>query len=319
MVVVTGRGRESGAERIGSAIGREMVSAESATESAIRLIVSGFQNIPLSSVLEYSSSTLLQHIMVYATCAGCLKSFKTRTGFFSHLEQSKNPMCKRILQDLQEDPMFDSDTNSDNEHAGATSSVNEVDSGDSWQNPVPFEGDALGSGDDYNRSFEDFGQGCEDSSDNGDEELTRALDLEQEDGWEPERPMEGHQAAVMEDSLVQNHNEFDEEVDQEMEDLWFRSCERADETPRIVPFSACHPTSHPGSVLHHSEPNDISYRREVSSDGTNTWAPFTSEVDWKIAKWAKLRGPGSTAFSELLGIDGVSALSFALKGHLSPY
>ena len=28
-------------------------------------------------------------------------------------------------------------------------------------------------------------------------------------------------------------------------------------------------------------------------------------VDWKVAKWAKLRGPGSTAFSELLGIQGV--------------
>jgi hypothetical protein len=41
----------------------------------------------------------------------------------------------------------------------------------------------------------------------------------------------------------------------------------------------------------------------------NVWAPFTSKIDWEIAKWAKLRGPGSTALSELLRIEGVSALS----------
>jgi hypothetical protein len=29
-------------------------------------------------------------------------------------------------------------------------------------------------------------------------------------------------------------------------------------------------------------------------------------MDWKVAHWAKLRGPGSTAFSDLLNIDGVS-------------
>lgn len=37
----------------------------------------------------------------------------------------------------------------------------------------------------------------------------------------------------------------------------------------------------------------------------NPWAPFTSEIDWKVTRWAKLRGPGSTAFSELLAIVGV--------------
>jgi hypothetical protein len=37
----------------------------------------------------------------------------------------------------------------------------------------------------------------------------------------------------------------------------------------------------------------------------NKWAPFESRIDWEIAQWAKLRGPGSTAFSELLSIEGV--------------
>ncbi|KAJ7125731.1 hypothetical protein C8R46DRAFT_1250545 [Mycena filopes] len=37
----------------------------------------------------------------------------------------------------------------------------------------------------------------------------------------------------------------------------------------------------------------------------NPYAPFKSKVDWEIARWAKLRGAGSTAFSDLLGIEGV--------------
>ncbi|KAJ3769430.1 hypothetical protein FB446DRAFT_812086 [Lentinula raphanica] len=35
------------------------------------------------------------------------------------------------------------------------------------------------------------------------------------------------------------------------------------------------------------------------------WAPFTSKMDWELAHWAKLRGAGSTAFSDLLAIEGV--------------
>lgn len=42
------------------------------------------------------------------------------------------------------------------------------------------------------------------------------------------------------------------------------------------------------------------------ADNANTiYAPFTSRIDWDVARWSKLRGPGSTALSELLSIDGV--------------
>ncbi|KAI0069569.1 hypothetical protein K474DRAFT_1610261, partial [Panus rudis PR-1116 ss-1] len=34
----------------------------------------------------------------------------------------------------------------------------------------------------------------------------------------------------------------------------------------------------------------------------NPYAPFNSELDWRVARWAKLRGPGSTAVTELLSI-----------------
>ena len=51
------------------------------------------------------------------------------------------------------------------------------------------------------------------------------------------------------------------------------------------------------------------YGMEGSGDvgGTNPYAPFRSQTDWEVAKWGKLRGPTSTAFTELLEIPGVSS------------
>lgn len=51
-----------------------------------------------------------------------------------------------------------------------------------------------------------------------------------------------------------------------------------------------------------------SYSTKLGHDGSNPYAPFHSRIDWEIARWAKMRGPTSTAFSELLSIDGVSSI-----------
>jgi hypothetical protein len=40
-------------------------------------------------------------------------------------------------------------------------------------------------------------------------------------------------------------------------------------------------------------------------DTNNMYAPFSSQLEWEIARWAKLRGPGSNAFTELMSINGV--------------
>lgn len=42
-----------------------------------------------------------------------------------------------------------------------------------------------------------------------------------------------------------------------------------------------------------------------NQDLLNIYAPFPSWLDWKLARWSKLRGPTSTAVTELLDIDGV--------------
>ncbi|KAK2462211.1 hypothetical protein APHAL10511_005769 [Amanita phalloides] len=38
----------------------------------------------------------------------------------------------------------------------------------------------------------------------------------------------------------------------------------------------------------------------------NPYAPFASKLDWELAKWAKLCGPSSSAFNELLRIEGIA-------------
>ncbi|KAF8881923.1 hypothetical protein BD779DRAFT_1675255 [Infundibulicybe gibba] len=54
--------------------------------------------------------------------------------------------------------------------------------------------------------------------------------------------------------------------------------------------------------------------REALAEDANLWAPFTSKLDWELARWAKLRGPGSTAVSDLLGIEGLQdALGLSYK------
>ncbi|KAI0694433.1 hypothetical protein BC835DRAFT_1415334 [Cytidiella melzeri] len=40
-------------------------------------------------------------------------------------------------------------------------------------------------------------------------------------------------------------------------------------------------------------------------DAQNPYVPFVSKLNWEVGRWAKLRGPGQTAFTELLAIDEV--------------
>lgn len=47
---------------------------------------------------------------------------------------------------------------------------------------------------------------------------------------------------------------------------------------------------------------------EGASD--NAYFPFMSKLDWEFGKWAKTRGPSSMSVTELLGIEGVSPVSF---------
>ncbi|KAG2346551.1 hypothetical protein BDR05DRAFT_878079 [Suillus weaverae] len=51
-----------------------------------------------------------------------------------------------------------------------------------------------------------------------------------------------------------------------------------------------------------------------SLNTNNIYAPFASKIDWEMARWAKLQGPSSTAFSDLLSIESLSEnIGFSFK------
>ena len=64
----------------------------------------------------------------------------------------------------------------------------------------------------------------------------------------------------------------------------------------------------------HAKSRSTAHRSGSPGSETNPYAPFTDRINWEIAKEAKLRGPSSTAFSELLSISGVQeALGLSYK------
>ncbi|KAI0309880.1 hypothetical protein OF83DRAFT_1179120 [Amylostereum chailletii] len=196
------------------------------------------------------------------------------------------------------------------------------------ENVVTFDGDFFGV--DYEE--DDFGWGEEDDAAAAnlgpDEPIDRGSDAEDDDegdwGDEDEELAEASILAPEEppppDSLdlvgiePMSEDEVAEEVDGahqgDMEFLW--------KEPKFVrQFGglAGAPTSisdtqpgDAGNTLDHAnnknsfETYEASFNNGESTDN-NPYYTFPTKMDWELARWAKLRGSGSTAFIELLDID----------------
>ncbi|KAF8958080.1 hypothetical protein BDZ97DRAFT_1906593 [Flammula alnicola] len=230
-------------------------------------------------------------------CEGCDHIFPTVRGFLSHLRQTRDPN------------LSNSDSASESESSGCP--------------PVqPFAGDAFGSATDY--AGDHFGQqdiriawqqdgpnpvDSSDSehepnpidgsdSDNSDREAEMVAELEA--GWEAERadaPEDGPQVGF-EQPRGQNAP-VEGPLDEELE------AEATAEARQAETFLM-------------GEGHGITPKVKIRyTVGTGDWAPFQSKMDWEVARWAKLRGQGSTAFTDLLAIDGVrDALGLSYKNSL---
>ena len=175
--------------------------------------------------------------------------------------------------------------------------------------PQPFEGDAFGGPEDY--MDEDFGQNnvvlhgqlpelIDDPDEEEDDMLTAGQDAVLEDGWEPERP-----GASVDVTAAAQADSSDALHDSELTDAQRQQAEgRLNNKTFTVCYSVKYPTRSAGAALNQKQPRDAKYSAAINGL-SNPWAPFSSRVDWEIAKWAKLRGAGSTAFSDLLAIEGV--------------
>ena len=65
------------------------------------------------------------------------------------------------------------------------------------------------------------------------------------------------------------------------------------------------PFSSPGMPIPDKPHGSSMYESWKATSIDSPWALFCSELDWNIAHWVKMRGPTSTATTELLAIPGV--------------
>lgn len=240
------------------------------------------------------------------TCEGCGRAF-TSVGYGMHLSQTDDPRCSRIYQEYLAYEPYSSDSESDDEAL-----------------PVPFEGDFFGTSQDYTEDDfgmaldgEDFamqvdGQNESDWEHDEVEQEEEGTDNEDEDGFAEEYEV-GWEPPVPNSNLDLESEERDEPLvrEENSDDGHTREEEREDAEdslhshPTIVDF----PSFQAGNPIQTGPTTDSTYAlygKSVPYSEENVYAPFASKREWEIARWAKLRGPGSTALSELLKIDGVS-------------
>jgi hypothetical protein len=179
----------------------------------------------------------------------------------------------------------------------------------SHDNPHPFGGDY------FNTTPEDLewpvdkedrnnlDDGDEDEEDEGEGGVA-----EREADWEP--PIGSAEEPEMNDQNIPMEEEGN--VDGQ------RTCRHGAELPlHHCPYVVTFPLDSAGSTINLDELESQqqngyqSYGEKMtwthSQDGGScVWAPFTSHIDYEVARWAKLRGQGSTASSDLLNIEGVS-------------
>lgn len=234
----------------------------------------------------------------HSFCPGCNKAF-SHSGLSRHLATSPDPRCIRVRQDL-----------------GTFGSSEHEESGDEVHglgNPSHFRGDFFG--DDY--KLEDFG--WEEESEDGDYSPGHSSEEDEDDyasssdgekgpsniddeggvPWEP--PVDPQQENPHPGPGNRNDIEMEEGEGQQARNEAEQETRRR---PVIVPFSK----GKAGQVLYQTNNQYMGYQKGLGGDAQSIYAPFASEMDWEFAKWAKLRGPGSTSVSELLQIKGVRAI-----------
>ena len=80
----------------------------------------------------------------------------------------------------------------------------------------------------------------------------------------------------------------------------------------VEKYSDKYANSHAGEPVPNipsDTPAFAKYSSKIANSETNPYAPFANKINWDIARWAKLRGPGSNSLAELLAVEGVCVLT----------
>ena len=241
------------------------------TQSLVQPTVSAYR--PHSSIAL--TPPFLALAMVH--CAGCNQDF-TVSGYTSHIHRTTRVPCRAIHHNELANLALDDDDDNDDDDEDLSFVGDLLDSDAERQG---FARDLFGDYDDIDVGWPD------------DEELPE----EDDNGYDDDEEEE--------ESSSSEEDDADSDADEGNDDIVALSLPPpTNEQYDIVDFPG-KDAAMPNATA--SEPNYNVYRQQLSSN--NRYAPFVSRFDWEIARWAKLRGPSSSAFTELLQIEGVSGIS----------
>lgn len=257
-------------------------------------------------------------------CAGCGKSY-TISGYGSHLKQTTRPACIAVrnaemgLEDLDAPASPSAAT-----PPGSPSSHGDDDDLDAAEDhAIPFEGDHYGA---YSaEEFDDFDEYDDDQqgpaeeseeerrqedTESQDDDEVDAANLEAEAGWEPPPPATIPRAPAEPTTSTESSQDANVNGGYGAPDRAAQS--RAHEHLQTKTYSVRFPSNHAGAPIQRGRERSAyeQFQGRIDAVNANPYAPFASRIDWEVARWAKMRGPGSTAVSELLAIEEVSTLAY---------
>lgn len=272
------------------------------------------------------------------TRCGCGISFKA-SGLRCHQRQSLDIRC----QCQTEGPQFDDCDNSDNsDNSDCDMSENmDIDPGSFIADFIKdttsstgaeyseFEvdpaGDLFGDYEDY--ISEEFGMDYLDSN-VSDDESEGAIDEEEfmltndSEILEPERlpPSTSLPVLSCHGPLPDKFHSDQTDSESTTKTIKMASCLRggAEEVlqkqPFVVKFTKGRAGETYANQCANGDNSNASYTRKVqAANAENPYSPFSSKLEWEIAHWAKMRGPSSTAFNELIEIEGVSTIQVSCQ------
>ncbi|KAJ7588269.1 hypothetical protein C8J56DRAFT_1004496 [Mycena floridula] len=256
-------------------------------------------------------------------CPACNKTVKQR-GLLNHLHQSRNARCYQFFRDQETSP--ETGEGSDSGDSKSSGGFEDEEDLDLWPifGPasayssdgkgldhkdaiiVDSEGDLFGN---YDANSE-----MEVNSDEGEGEGLDDMEMTEEDViWLEGDPDEEQVIADVPDEVQDIKDLVQAQLEQGIEPQRDKAARReAPEDDTVAdtdPQAREHVEDKLGSA-------NQGYAQSLGalSDKENIYAPFSSQMDWEIARWAKLRGPSSTAFTELMSIPGiVQALNLSFK------
>ncbi|KAI0070284.1 hypothetical protein K474DRAFT_1743338 [Panus rudis PR-1116 ss-1] len=228
-------------------------------------------------------------------CHGCDRVFDSEGALSLHAERTRNPACRAESLEVGAIHFVDS------EDEDADTNMGDPPSSSDSLSPPHFQGDLFGAH--YDESdFEPFGDPV-----NNIHSATSEGEMDMDDNDRIDMDYIDHHSESSsedEDELAANPGaELPGRPQSPLPPPARDARIRIETALRDKLYSTPYPSAKAGAPLEKSQlkAGYHLYANALQSQH-NPYAPFKSELDWHVARWAKLRGPGSTAVTELLSI-----------------